>query len=136
MNREDVIQKLKKYYANQERKNGWWFFKKHTLIFERTFLQEKYNREVNLSLPDKIKIGQLILCKKGISFNSKLYKWSDIVETVIKTKITPSNQDTYVNFYYLIFASIDGEIYEIEIENYLSFQGQLGNFIEQYKLGL
>ena len=135
MTRQEVILKLKNYCADQEKNNGWWIIKNHILKFDRTFLEEQHNRTANLSLPDTIAIGSgLTISKAGVLYKSVLNKWSNVVETVIKTQIIPINEDQDEKHYFLIFALISGDIYEVEIDNIDKYFGQLGHFIEQYKI--
>ena len=135
MTRQEVILKLKNYIADQEKNNGWWIIKKHILKFDRTFLEEQHNRTANLSLPDTIFIGSgLTISKAGVLYKSVLNKWSSVVETIVKTQIIPINEDLDEKHYFLIFALITGDIYEVEIDNIDKYFGQLGHFIEQYKI--
>ena len=135
MTRQEVITKLKDYCTYQEKKNGWWIFKKYILQFDRTYLLEQHNRTVNLALPDSVVLNNSVTINNaGLLYKSVIHKWSKVVETIIKTQMIPTHNEIYENHYYLIFALISGDIYEIEIENFNIYCDQLGHFIEQYKL--
>ena len=135
MTRQEVIIKLKDYCADQEKKNGWWIIKKYILQFDRTYLLEQHNRTANLALPDSVVLSSVVTINNaGLLYKSVIYKWSTVVETIIKTQMIPTHNEVYENHYYLIFALISGDIYEIEIENFNIYFGQLGHFIEQFKL--
>ena len=135
MTRQEVILKLKNYCADQEKNNGWWIFKKHILKFDKTFLQEQHNRTANLSLPDTITFGSgLTISKAGILYKSILNKWSNVVGTIVKSQIIPINDNLDEKHYFLIFALISGDVFEVEIDIIDKYFGQLGHFIEQYKI--
>ena len=86
-------------------------------------------------MPDTIFIGSgLTISKAGVLYKSVLNKWSSVVETIVKTQIIPINEDLDEKHYFLIFALITGDIYEVEIDNIDKYFGQLGHFIEQYKI--
>lgn len=135
MTKQEIKTKLKKYCADQEKNNGWWIFKKNILNFHITHLQEQYNRTANLALPDNIVIGRdVTLSNSGLFYKLILNKWNTVVETVIKTQAIPTNYDLYEKHYFLIFALNNGDIFEVEINNFDYYHGQLEHFIEQYKL--
>ncbi|MES2591815.1 MAG: hypothetical protein V4608_08020 [Bacteroidota bacterium] len=137
MTKEEGTKKLIDYCDNQIKKSGFLIFNKKIIRIERTVLFEPWERIANLKLPPQLTfqqdINNLIIDLNGITLDQK-YNWSDISATAIKTEEIVVSEDTSRYDKYLLFCLNNGVVIECKLGDIDKYHGQIGHFIEQYKM--
>lgn len=137
MTETDAINKLIEYCNDQIKNSGFWIYNKKKLLFDRTVLFEPWERVANLKLPDQLCFSKddnyFVIDSNGIKIEQN-YKWSNIAATAIKTALRQDDDAYPRNDKYLLVCLNNGLILEKELGNIDKYHGQVGHFIEQYKL--
>ncbi len=136
MTEDEGIEKLIEFCDAEIKKSGWWIFKDKKLTFAKTKLLKQYEREANLSLPESLQIQNVVFNNIGLTINGTLYQWNNIVATGIKTHAVPISGIPEWRFdEYFLFCLQNGKVIEFPLGDIKHLHGQLGHFVEQYKLG-
>jgi hypothetical protein len=137
MTKAEATKKLIEYCNDQVRKSGFLIFNKRDISVAPTRLFEQYERTANLKLPPKISfpkgINWYTIDFNGIDLG-RTYQWCDIAATAIKTEGIALTEDRTRYDRYLLICLNNGEILEKELGDIDEYHGQLGHFIEQYKM--
>jgi hypothetical protein len=136
MTEEEAVQKLIQCCDAEIRRSGWWIFNDKDLKFTKTRLLQPHEREANLALPPSLHLKNTLINHEGVTIDLTLYKWIDIAATGIKTDAVPIYGFPKMRYDdYLLCCLHNGTIIECPLGDVGHLHGQLGHFIEQYKLG-
>lgn len=137
MTKVEATNKLVNYCDDQVKKSRFLGFNKREISVEPTILLEQWQRTANLTLPSRLCFPKgkddFVIDFNGIKMG-KTYKWSDIAATAIKTETIILTEDLNRHEYYLLTCLNNGDILERDLGNIAEYHGQLGHFIEQYKI--
>jgi hypothetical protein len=122
------------FVEDEIKRSGFWIFNKRKIDLTITRILQPYERTANFPLPEKISEPEFVLDKNGITSENLFIRWSEVCASGVLNEDLNNDGDVRIFKNSFVVILYSEEIMVFEIKDLPKYKGNLGHYVELYKV--